>query len=138
MQNIAIMAILLSTRLWCGILVHQWVWLPSDLTFDYLQVNILVKDVTKTNHVVGIGTVIYKFQNVRGHDIFLPCIAYHLPTADIQLFSPQTYNQLLGFSSIVTGKQVIMHLKDQNIVIPNYSGPSNLPMTWNPSVSAKK
>ena len=53
--------------------------------FDYVEVNISVKDVTKTNykHVVGIGTVIYKFQNDKEEDVFLPCIAYHLPTADI-------------------------------------------------------
>ena len=31
-----------------------------------------------------------------------------------------------------------MHLKEHNIVIPIDSGPSNLPMTWNPSVSAKE
>jgi hypothetical protein len=34
--------------------------------FDYVEVNIPVKDVTKANYVVGIGTVIYKFQNDKG------------------------------------------------------------------------
>jgi hypothetical protein len=62
--------------------------------FDYVEVNIPAKDVTKTNYVIGIGTVIYKFQNDKEGDVFLPCIAYHLPTADICLFSPQTYHQM--------------------------------------------
>ncbi len=30
--------------------------------FDYVEVSIPVRDVTKTNYVVGIGTVIYRFQ----------------------------------------------------------------------------
>ena len=59
---------------------------------DYVEVNIPVKDVTKTNYVVGIGTVFFRFQNDKGQDVFLPCVAYHLPTADIRLFSPQTYH----------------------------------------------
>jgi hypothetical protein len=106
--------------------------------FDDAEVNIPVKDVTKTNYVVGIGTVIYRFQNDKGEDVFLPCVAYHLPTADIRLFSPQTYHQMHNFSSTITAKEVVMHLKDHNIVIPIDEGPSNLPMVWNPSVSAEE
>ena len=90
------------------------------------------------NYVVGIGTFVYRFKNDRGDDVFLPCIAYHLPTADIRLFSPQSYHQLHGHHSTVDGKQIVMHLKDHNVVIPIDSGPSNLPMVWNPSVSAEE
>ena len=43
-----------------------------------------------------------------------------------------------NYSSTITGKQVVMHLKDHNITIPIDSGPSNLPMIWNPSVSAEE
>ena len=67
---------------------------------DYLEVNNPVKDVTKTNYVVGIGTVIFWFQNDKGEDVFLLCVAYHL-------FSPQTYHQMHDFLSTITGKQVI-------------------------------
>ncbi len=38
--------------------------------FDYVEVSIPVRDVTKMNYVVGIGTVIYRFQNDKGDDIF--------------------------------------------------------------------
>ena len=61
---------------------------------------------------------------------------FPLRTVDIRLFSPQTYHQMHNFSSTITAKQVVMHLKDHNIVIPIDSGPSNLPIVWNPSVSA--
>jgi hypothetical protein len=88
--------------------------------------------------VVGIGTVIYRFQNDRGDDVFLPCIAYHLPTADILLFSPQSYRQMHGQHSTVNSNQIVMNLKDHNVVIPIDSGPSNLPMVWNPSMSAEE
>jgi hypothetical protein len=43
-----------------------------------------------------------------------------------------------GQHSTGSGNQIVMHLKDHNIVIPIDSGPSNLPMVWNPSVSAEE
>jgi len=33
---------------------------------------------------------------------------------------------------------VVMHLKEHNIVIPIDTGPSNLPIVWNPSVSREE
>ncbi len=84
---------------------------------DYVDVNIPVRDGMKTHYVIGIGTVIYKFQNDKGEDVFLPCIAYHLPMGDIRLFSPQTYHQMHDYHSTIDSKRVIMHLKEHNIVI---------------------
>ena len=106
--------------------------------FDYVEVNSPVRDVTKMNYVIGFGTVIYKFKNDKGEDVFLPCIAYHLPTADICLFCPQAYHQMHDYYSTINSKRVIKLLKENNIVIPIDSGPSNLPMVWDPSVSAEK
>ena len=74
--------------------------------FDYLEVNIPVSNVTKMNYVVGIGTVIYKSQNNKGEDVFLPCIAYHLPSANICLFIPQTYHQMHNYYSTINSKRV--------------------------------
>lgn len=51
--------------------------------FEYVRVNSLVKDVA----AVGVVAVIYKHQNDKGEEILLQCILYHLPTADIHLFS---------------------------------------------------
>ena len=50
----------------------------SDL-IDYVEADITIKDATKTNRVIGIGTTLHKFQNDQGKDIFLPCVYYHLP-----------------------------------------------------------
>lgn len=84
--------------------------------FDYIEVNILVIDVTKMNYVVDIQAIIYRFQNDKDK--------YGFPHA-----LPITCQQQMhDYSSTITGKQVIMHLKDHNIVILIDSGHSNLPM----------
>ena len=46
---------------------------------DYVEVDIPVKDMTKINWVIGIGTTLHKLQNDQGQDIFLPCVLYHIP-----------------------------------------------------------
>lgn len=59
----------------------------------YQPAHIPVKDISKTNYVMGIGTVLYKFRATNGDDVFLPTVAFHLPTAEIRLLSPQSYHQ---------------------------------------------
>ena len=65
----------------------------SDI-IDYVEANIAAKDVTNINNVIGIGTTLYKFKNENWKDIFLPCVSYYIPTTDLWLFSPQTYQLL--------------------------------------------
>eukprot|EP01082_Thalassiosira_pseudonana_P009463 g8665.t1 g8665 contig3:647373-650417(+) len=77
---------------------------------DYMEVDIPVKDISKVNRVVGIGTTMYRFVDSVGETIYIPCLSYHLPLAEIRLFSPQTYHQRFGGSSIVHGDGVTMHL----------------------------
>ena len=74
---------------------------------DYVEVDFEIRDVTKANKVVGIGTTLHRFVDDKGRDVYLPMVAYHLPTTDVRLFSPQIYHQLHGGSSTV---QVIMLL----------------------------
>ncbi len=105
---------------------------------DYVEVELPVKDVTKVNKVIGVGTAIFKFKNASGHDIFLPCIAYHLPTADIRLFSPQTYHQTHGGRSEIDADQVIMKLRQETIIIPIERGGCNLPIIYDAAVTEQK
>ena len=58
-----------------------------------MECQIPVNDIARTNMVVGIGTTLHKF-NVDDDPVYLPCLAYHLPSAEIRLFSPQTYHTL--------------------------------------------
>lgn len=95
---------------------------------DYVECDIPVKDVTKVNRVIGIGTTIHKFKNVNHEDVFLPCISYHLPITDVRLFSPQTYHQMHGGFSEVHGTHVVMHCKKQTIAIQINSRETNLPI----------
>ena len=61
--------------------------LKSDF-IDYFECDIDVRDVTKVNKVIGIGTTLHKFVDDAGNDVYLPCVSYHLPSTDVRLFSP--------------------------------------------------
>ena len=118
---------------------------------DYVECHIPVKDISKTNYVVGIGTTLHKFM-VDGEAFWLPCLSYHLPTADVRLFSPQTFHTLYGGSSTVEGdrvnmrvaKPVNMGVLDGNsgsdnfweIPIPIDREGANVPIVYNSAVSA--
>ncbi len=49
----------------------------------YHLCDIQVKDISKINRVIGVGTAMYKFYATDGKDIFLPRVSFYLRTADI-------------------------------------------------------
>jgi hypothetical protein len=106
---------------------------------DYVEVDFEVRDFTKANKVVGIGTTLHRFVDNNGKHVYLPCVSYHLPTTDVRLFLPQIYHQLHGGSSTIDGAYVCMRLCGQrpNITIPIAYGGSNLPCVYNSFVSEK-
>jgi len=53
---------------------------------DYVKCEIPVRDVTKVNTVVGIGTTLHKLTDINGNPEYLPCVSYHLPETDVRLF----------------------------------------------------
>ena len=85
---------------------------------DYVEANIPVKDVTKINRVIKIGTTLHKFQNDKGIDIFLPCVLYYQPTTYVRLFSPQTYHQMHIGHYRLSGDSMEIFCKGNIIVIP--------------------
>lgn len=105
---------------------------------DYVEVKLPVKDVMKVNKVIGVGTALFKFKNSQNETIYLPCIAYHLPTANICLFSLQTYHQMHGGHSFVNADQVVMHLNHQRIIIPIKRKGCNLAVVRDASVSQEE
>ena len=62
---------------------------------DYMECQIPVNDIARTNMVIGIGTTLHKLW-VNGEVIYLPCLSCHLPSAEVRLFSPQAYHKLCG------------------------------------------
>lgn len=74
---------------------------------DYVESSIPVNDISRTNMVVGIGRTLHKFADSDGEIVHLPCLAYHLPSAKIHLFSPQIYHTLYGSHSAVFGSKVM-------------------------------
>jgi hypothetical protein len=83
---------------------------------DY-KCGIPVRDVTKVNTVVGIGTTLHKFTDINGNPVYLPCVLYHLPETDARLFSPQTYHQMHGGYSEVHSSCIRLLLKTSTIKI---------------------
>ncbi len=114
---------------------------------DYEECNIPVQDITKTNTVVGIGTVMWKHHATNGDVIYLPYLCYHLPSTDIRLLSPQTYHQLHGGEShlVDDGSKIVMDLPRQGpghpkhcIEIPIEKKITNLPILRDVSCTDKE
>jgi hypothetical protein len=108
---------------------------------DYVECDIDVRDVTKVNKVIGIGTILHKFVDVAGNNVYLPCVSYHLPSTDIQLFPPQDYHQIYGGHSVVNDNEVVMRVGEEGcpitIAIPIDRDGTNLPVMQNSFVSEK-
>ena len=80
----------------------------------------------------------YKFVATNGDLLYLTGLVYHLDTAYICLFRPQTYHQLYGGSITVDGDKVVMKLKQQpditfqhDIEIPTNKKNTNFSMIHN-------
>jgi hypothetical protein len=81
---------------------------------DFID-NVSVRDITKVNNVIGIGTTLHKFTNIKGFPLYLPCVLYHLPETDVHLLSPQTYCQMHIVYLKVYDNCVCMLLKTSTI-----------------------
>ena len=47
----------------------------SSNFIDYVECGIDVRDVTKVNKVIRIGTTLHKFVDVAGNNVYLPCVS---------------------------------------------------------------
>ena len=99
----------------------------SNFTYD-VRCDISVKDTTKVNRVIGIGTTLHKFIKNNGRCILFPSISYHLTQTDVHLFSPQTYHQMHSGHYVLQGNQVTMYLPFHRIQVPVDIGRTNLPV----------
>ena len=107
------------------------------LTMSNVKCEIPVRDVTKVNTVVGIGTTLHKFRDINGNPVYLPCVSNHLPETDVRLFSPQTYHQMHGGYSEVHSDCIRMLLKTSTIEIRIVREEHNLPVVFDSFVSGK-
>ena len=105
---------------------------------DYVECNIKVNDIKEENTVIGIGTTLQKFRLSCGSPIWLPCLSYHMLTAKVRLFSPQTYHTLYGGHSEVTGNRVTMYVDNHVIDIPIEREGANVPIVENSYVTSEE
>ena len=66
----------------------------------------------------------------------LPYLSYHLTSAEICLFSPQTYHTLYGGHNTGFGDWVVMMIDNSSIKIPTNGEAGNVPMIYESSYSA--
>jgi hypothetical protein len=104
---------------------------------DYVACTIPVRDVTKVNTVIGIGTTLHKFTDTKGSPVYLPCVSYHLPQTDVRLFSPHVYHQIHGGYSKVHGNCIKMLLNISEIQIPIVKEKHNRPVVFDSFASSK-
>ncbi len=106
---------------------------------DYVECEIDVRDITKVNKVVGIGTTLHKFVDNNGNHVYLPCVSYHLPSTDVWLFSSQIYHQLHGGHSVANSDEVVRKFckEGASISIHIDRDAANLPVVHNSFVSEK-
>ncbi len=97
---------------------------------DYVACTIPVRNITKVNNVIGIGTTLHKFTDIKGFPVYLPCVSSHLPQTDVHLFSPHTYHQMHGGYSEVYGNCIKMLLKTSEIQIQIAREKHNLPIVF--------
>ena len=105
---------------------------------DYLPLeDATIKDISKVNKVLGIGTVMWKLKSRKGDEVFIPCVAYHMPECDIRLMSPQCYFQTHGGHADITEHMVTMYLPgiDKHIVDIPIDKTCNLPAIMQPQAS---
>ena len=106
----------------------------NDLTpyradfLDYQKVDLDVKAVGSVGKIVGFGTVLYRFKTRCGHCVYRPGLAYHMPSADIRLFSPQANIQVYGGSATLEGRMLTYTLPDGRLVDIELDNQSNLPL----------
>ena len=101
---------------------------------DYTECSIPVNDIARTNMVIGMGTTLHKFM-LDGKPLYLPCLSYHLPTAEIRLFSPQTYHTIYGGHSVVQGDKVTKYIDMLQLEIEIARDKSNVPMVYKCAVT---
>jgi hypothetical protein len=116
-----------------------------DDFIEYKECSIPVKDISKMNYVSGVGIVLQKHIATNGDVLFVPSIAYHLKTAEIRLFSPQTYHGRWGGHTVIDGDGCTIHLPQQDdyhlrhdIFVPIDRRGSNLPICFDISCTAKE
>ncbi len=104
---------------------------------DYTECSIPVNDIARTNTVIGIGTTLHKFK-VDGKDIFMACLSYHLPSADVRLISPQTFHTLYGWCSTVFADKVEMFIESLRVGVGINRETLNVPMVFDCWVSPEE
>ncbi len=84
------------------------------------------------------GTIMWKLPTTKGHPVYIPAVAYHMPDCDIRLFSPQSYFKLHGGDATITAHKVVMCLPDDHVIDIPIDTALNLSMVSSPQPTLKE
>jgi hypothetical protein len=89
------------------------------------------------NRVIGVVIVAWRFRDQRGNTKLIHCKAYHHPTADIRLWSPQSYFQeeANGGSGHIGATALTLTFSEGERLVFPYDARSNSPLATNVSVT---
>ena len=105
---------------------------------DYQELeNVSVKDITRQNKGLGLGTVMWKFTTQEGREVFLPLVCYHVEHAAIRFMSLQQYFKSHGGWATVLSHSVTCHLPDKAIIDIPIDAKLDIPKIWNGSTLQK-
>eukprot|EP00978_Attheya_sp_CCMP212_P020389 scaffold58309_cov49-Attheya_sp.AAC.3 len=101
---------------------------------DYHKMDTKIRGLSSNNAVDGRGTIHWTLRDTFGHNTVVEVQAYHVPTAEIRLFSPQAYFKKNKGKIIVDGKHsVLKNINGVDLQIL-HDKVSNLPMIFGASM----
>ncbi len=82
-------------------LVYNW-YMASWYTYkDLFFAVIPLYDISKFNEVIGIGTIIHNFMDIKGYFDSLPQVTLNLLSSKVFLFSPEVFHQSCGWKHMI-------------------------------------
>ena len=103
----------------------------------YEECKVKIHGLAHESTVLGRGIVRWRLRDALGADITIDTWAYHVPNADVRLFSPQAYFQKEGGSMSADHAAITLAgLKGATLTVP-YHARSNLPMIFGVSLEPK-
>ena len=96
--------------------------------FTYKPSRIKIKDLSKTNTVIGEGLIRWTVRDQNGQNVVLEFPGYHIPNAEVHLLSPQVLLMTIGEHATQTTASYWISLENGIELVAQYCPRSNLPL----------
>lgn len=100
--------------------------LRSDFV-KYHPSTAVIHGLSATCNVAGEGLINWQVIDTDGNQVPIQIPGYHIPSAEVRLFSPQEYFRRYGGHSIMTALKITLHLVTNNVLDAPFCPRTNLP-----------